>query len=366
MVSQFTIYSSSDVNGPGPIFGATGSLNKILEYCLVSGSVSKVAAGWSHPIANSASVAGDSTVYACYRPPSGSRMTLFVNDNAPNLTSTGKEAWLTGWENMTSLCNTVYTANVGAGVGQFPTPEQSLTTGHIVCRKSATSNNTTERYWMIAADAYTFYMWILTGDVITSYTNIGFGDIFSLQGTSDVYRCFIIGRATENTAVGNAQGQEATDLLTNNYGGTTQGMVTAHSGQFMARTYGGGGSSIIITRKGDASASGGYIGTSYYAVYMNGMIQMPNGTDNSIHLSPCSIVEPACLAIRGRFRGIYHVCHPIGSFSDGQTFAGGGDFAGKTFKIIRNGPNSAGVGLQYGTATTGWALEISNTVETNT
>jgi len=59
-------------------------------------------------------------------------------------------------------------------------------------------------------------------------------------------------------------------------------------------------------------------------------------------------------AVRGRLRGIYQVLHPTGNFSDGQTFSGGGDYAGKDFIIISKGYSSGF-----------WAVETSNTVETN-
>jgi hypothetical protein len=53
-------------------------------------------------------------------------------------------------------------------------------------------------------------------------------------------------------------------------------------------------------------------------------------------------------------RGMYHLCHPITSFADGQVFSGANEYAGKTFQIIKQGPN-AGM----------WVIETSNTVETN-
>ena len=58
--------------------------------------------------------------------------------------------------------------------------------------------------------------------------------------------------------------------------------------------------------------------------------------------------------MRGKYRGRYHLCHPAADFSDGQIIQGGGDFAGKTFMVIKLGPNN---GM--------WALEISPTVPTN-
>ena len=53
-------------------------------------------------------------------------------------------------------------------------------------------------------------------------------------------------------------------------------------------------------------------------------------------------------------RGFYHLCHAIAGFSDGQTFSGSGDYAGKTFQVVKQSANN---GL--------YCIEISNTVETN-
>ena len=50
MNSQFTIYSSSDVGGPGLITGTTGSLITVLDACLVNGYSGKSAAGWTKPL----------------------------------------------------------------------------------------------------------------------------------------------------------------------------------------------------------------------------------------------------------------------------------------------------------------------------
>ena len=59
-------------------------------------------------------------------------------------------------------------------------------------------------------------------------------------------------------------------------------------------------------------------------------------------------------SLRGKFRGIYQVCHLAANFSDGQILTGGGDFAGKTFMIINHGPTGGF-----------WAVETSPTVITN-
>lgn len=361
--SQFTIYSSSDVNGPGVITGWSGSLIRVLDYCLYSGSVSKPSAGWLKPIANSASVSG-TDVYACYKQPSGSMMTFFVNDYFPNATAAGKEAWITGWESITSLCNAAATANVGGGYGQFPTPAQLLTTGHVVWRKSTTSDNTNGRTWIVLADAYTCYVFIQTGDAVGYYYAGMFGDIFSMKSSADNYKCMIIGRGGENSAVGAASGAtpcngtEGWDGFTWFRTNTTvppQGI--AYPGHFMARTSGGGGSSITVGKLGDLGKCIPYTNndTNTYPLWTcYGNMQTPNSPDNSYYLSPIWVHEPSSYFIRGRMRGMYQLCHGQVSFTDGQTFGGSGDFAGKTFQVFRYFPT----GGMY-------AFEISNTVEIN-
>jgi len=368
--SQFTIYSSSDVGGPGLMTGWSGSLIRILDACLVDGYSGKTKAGWTHPIANSASF-GPTSVYACYKPPSGSMMTLFVNDNFPNITALGREAWLTGWENMTSLCNTTPVLNVGAGTGQFPTPAQQLTTGHVVCRKSSLSDNTTGHYWVMFADAYTFYLCIQTGDTTGYYYSVTFGDVFSFKGSTDAYRCLLIGRVVENvagvgnTTSGNNPATSTNDSFAASWGDFPSGGGSYNvflpiylPGHFMPRTFGGGGASINVGKTFDMSkaSSSGFVGNGqrYGLVPMYGFLQTPNGSDNSLYISPVTIHDPLSLSLRGRMRGFWFVAHPIINFSDGQTFQGAGDYAGKTFMIVKTDPTGGF-----------FAIETSNTVETN-
>ena len=335
--SQFTVYSSSDAGAgaPGVMFGAAGDLIRVMDACLVNGYTGKTAAGWSKPIANS----GTNT--ACYKPGVGSsNMTLFVNDNGPNGSSTYKEAWVTGWESISSL-----QSPVGTGAGQFPTPAQSLTTGHLVWRKSVTADNTNGRSWLILADQYTFYGFFSTGDTAGVYYGGMFGDLFSMNGASDPYRCIIHGRNTENSAAATiTSAWDATGHL---------GVTTNTSGMFMPGTFGGSSGSLYANQMGDV----GKIGSSVSSVSncsLVGGVQTPNGPDNSLYLSPLWVYEVAALSIRGRLRGLYHVCHPLASFSDGQTFSGANDYAGKSFRVVLKGPNNGFL-----------AAETSATVETN-
>lgn len=345
MPSQFTIFSSSDVSGPGLLSGTAGSLLTILDACLVTGySGHSVSPAWTKPFANSGNI-------GCYKQGAGAGLGLVINDNGPNVTSTYKEAWSIGWESVVGIG-----APVGTGSGQFPTPAQLLTTGHVVWRKSATAD-ASGRAWMLAADSSTFYLWVSTGDSAGVYYHSGFGDVFSLKGASDAYRCFIYGRVLENSAVGLSGPSDWTDSIECHAGtgGNQNNSGVAQPGHFMARTVGGGGTSVTLVKKGDGSAATGSGQTNApYASPLAGVFQTPNSADNSIYLSPISAVESASVIIRGRFRGLYQICHPVASFSDGQTFAGGGDYAGKSFLVVLKSVNG---GM--------WALETSATVETN-
>ena len=157
MPSQLIGFSSSDVSGPGLITGQAGSLLTILDACLTVGySGHAISPLWTKPIANSGNI-------GCYTQGAGAGLSLLINDNGPNGTSTYKEAWAVGWESIAGIG-----APVGTGSGQFPTPAQLLTTGHTVWRKSATADTAT-RAWQLFADSSTFYLFISTGDTAGVY-----------------------------------------------------------------------------------------------------------------------------------------------------------------------------------------------------
>lgn len=370
-VGQFTIYTSSDPQGVGLITGQTGSLNNILDACLVygygTGSYYKAPAGWSKPIANISSSAGSLPQLACYKQASGSQFVLFVNDSGPNVTSTAKEAWITGWELMTSLTGSgnqgnIYTGSnsAGSGYGQFPFPSQLLTFGHCVVRKSVTADSV-QRHWMIAADAHTMYMWISTGDSTFRYYHFAFGDIFSYGGVNDRYKCMIMGRAAENSAA--AVNVDWTSNIAQGSGYHASGynaastLTIAQPGCYLARSTGGVGGSLGFVKKGDPMQGAGAWNsvTTANSVFYQGVLQTPNGYDNTFYVQPIVIVDPTGPMMRGRLRGIYHPCHPGGYFTSGQVITAGGDYIGKSFMCISTTPDDNGVYL----------LEISNTVETN-
>ncbi len=331
--SQFTIYTSSDASGPGLMFGAAGEVLRVLDLCLVNGYSGKPAPSpaWTKPFANSGNI-------GCYKQGAGAGMSLLINDNGKNVTSTFKEAWVTGWESILSIADPV-----GTGVGQFPLPAQLLTTGHAVLRKSLTADSTSGRQWILFADSYTFYFFIITGDSGAAYAgNLFFGDIYAFKGSADAYRCILVGNGQENAALG--QTVNSADQIATLFQGAAN-----HPGHYMPRAYTGYGTSIQWLQQGDFSKTNNSTGGP-----LLGVVQPPNGPDNGYYITAVTAAELATLTIRGRVRGMHHVCHAVGTFADGQLLVGANDFAGKTIQIVKSG------------ATGGyWGMEVSATVETN-
>lgn len=330
MPNQFTIYKSSDASAP-TLNGTAGSLLTVLDAILVngygSGGTAKAAAGWTKPFSNSGNV-------GCYQMGGGSQCCLSINDNGPNVTSTYKEARITGYETLSA---------VATGGGQFPNAaaSQGVTPfGFVVARKSATADGTA-RAWICVADALTFYFHALTTDVASNYFCFAFGDFYSLAGSGDTWRCMIIGRAAENSNIaGNV------DLLDRQ-----NDISTFIGGMYLARTYSGGGSSITGSKHGDLAKTGAT--NTYFGGGSTG-VASPNGPDNARYLSPVWISEPSGSQIRGRMRGFWHLCHYYSSYSDGQVLTGANEVAGKTFQILKFSAN------------TGMLLyETSATLETN-
>ena len=262
-------------------------------------------------------------------------MTLFINDGAPNATALYKEAWAVGWENLVSLSASVV-GTVGSGSGQFPTPAQLLTSGHTVIRKSNTSDSSSARTWIVAADSRSFYAFVLTGDSPNSYYSFGFGDIFSYKsGSKDSYNCIILGRNLENSNVFASDGLEALTALT-----------TPAVGNFMPRSYTGLGTSITVGKHGD--------GVKGSTSIFTGNMPSPNSVDTSFYISPVWVSETATGAVRGLLRGLYQPLNNISNFTDGQSFSGSADFTGKVFMIIKTSANSGS-----------YILETSDTLLTN-
>lgn len=330
--SQFTIYKSSDVGSP-VFYGTTGSVVALFDACLVNGYPGHTGAGWTKPFANTGSGGSFTASIGCWRQPTGSQFTLFVNDNGQSA-ALYREAWATGWEVLSSMSSSV-SNTCGSGSGQFPVAAQLLTTGHTVIRKSATSDSSSLRQWILAADSSSFYFFAATGDTAGMYYGFGFGDIYSFNTNFDAYKCIIMGRNSENTVAANNDGFDYFSALN-----------TAVGGNFMARTFTQNVGSITVGKHGDGVKGS----TTFYL----GSIPFPNGPDTALYISPVWVHENATSILRGQLRGLYQPLHPIANFVDGQIFSGSLDYNGKTFMVIKTTPNS---GMYF--------LETSNTVQTN-
>jgi hypothetical protein len=324
--SQFIVYSSADSGSPGYVTGTSGSLLPIFDACLVDGYASKPKAGWTKPLPNTAS-AGVGYI-GCWQQPSGSRMHLVINDSAGTQVggaggNGAREAYAIGWESLYNLSCSVggavwpFTSSVGSGSGQFPLPSQLLAGGRTVIRKSATAD-TTPRPWVMFADAHTLYFFVQAGDTAGHYYALFFGDIYSLAGPADVWKCMIEARGAETLATSTALNNPNDNIGVN----TLQVPTTIAS--VIARSFGGGGQSIQILKVGDFSKSGVALGTAMAQHAMAGGIPGPNPADGAFYLSPIWVAETATTVapLRGRMRGMWHVCHPLANFADGQVFSG--------------------------------------------
>jgi hypothetical protein len=202
-----------------------------------------------------------------------------------------------------------------------------------VARKSTTADSTA-RVWFVIADARSVYMFVLTGDTAAIYCAWGFGEIYSVKSTADTFNCFICGRTLENSGV---QSNDAFDKLS-----TLTGSV---SGLFMVRTYAGTGTSITVGRHGD--------GVKGSTSALLGTMQYPNPEDSNLYLSNVFVTENGG-NVRGWQRGFYMFCHAISNVNDGDTFNGVGQFAGRSFLLLKTSGNN---GI--------YCIETSATLDTN-
>jgi hypothetical protein len=320
-----TVYASTDGSAP-VLTGAVGSLNSLLDACLVSGYGAKSAAGWTKPYT------GTNKAVFRINTTDGTGLYLNVDDSAPGAGG-AREALMTGFETMSS---------VGTGTGQFPTAGQlalgSAPSGAVVCRKSTTAD-ATARAWTLVASSTFFYLFTETGD----FTNpaapmaFGFGDIFSYKA-SDAYRTIIIGRNNVNTG---AVGSEAFSGLLN----MAAGASATIAGHFMPRSWTALGTSTpvgknidyFMTGNATFNAGNGTSGTTSLSssvpgigLFASGAVQYPNPVDGGLYLSPIRINHGG--AIRGYLPGAW--C-PVQDrpLNHNDTYSGTGNLSGKTFLV---------------------------------
>lgn len=288
------------------------------------GSDTKASVGWTKPFGT--------FPQAVYRQPAGSRFYLQVDDSGPGA-GASREARNFGFESMTAY---------NVGTGQFPTVAQSAS-GSVI-RKSSTLDNTA-RPWIAFADDRTLYLFTLSGDVASHYHGFSFGDFYSFIA-GDAYKCLIMGGSNEGTSVGTSAFGAIGTMLSG----------AGQTGHWLARNYSGFGASTIFVKLGDYSLTA-------TTAYMVGTVGFPN-SDGGIYFAPLRITDAANagsslsgnMYLRGRLRGLMHICHPWTTFVDGDILNGSGAYAGRTFQVIKTLQSSATSSAFGAMETTAWEV----------
>jgi hypothetical protein len=289
------VYRSTDGSAP-VLTGTAGDLVNLLDKCLVSGFGAKAAAGWTKPYT--------ATNAAVFRMGGGNQFYLDVNDNGASngLTgASGQEAAVRGYEVMTAA---------STGTGPFPTTAQ-VAAATSNWRKSATAS-ATARGWFMIADDRSFVLGILDGDTASMYKLYYFGDVYSLKA-GDAYRSAITVRTVVNSTA--ATGTLGSLLGTYSQASLTTGFYVAR----LAASTGTSTSDILMS-----------VGSTWET-----NVTFASSLDGNIYLARLLIAEQSPAILRGWLRGLYEIITPAG-LADGDTFSGSGDFAGRTFVVVRS------------------------------
>jgi hypothetical protein len=295
---------------------------------LIGGSVSRASLGWTKDF--SALARG---IYRAPAASGGSRTYLEVIDNTPDPTNGAPNARVQGLETVSLLGPGIA---LSSGSGQFANGVNEE------WQKSSTTScaPVNQRPWLLIGDDRTFYLFIQTGAPgVGIYYMYGFGDHRSLVA-GDTYKGLILGRVGYNVIASGTS-------YTNDSSASNQSGVAG--GHYLQRNWSGVAPGIQFGKQGDAGWRG--------QTYMGGQMGLPHGPDGGLYLSPVYIFEGSAGAYtqRGLMRGLYQLLHPMTSFTDGDTFAGSGDLAGRTFMIVKF-VNSAGTFTGgYAVETTAWA-----------
>lgn len=329
-------YQSTDASAP-VLTGQAGSLVALLDACLIAGYGAKTAAGWS--------TAYTASNKRAYRMGTTGNTGFYLNvDDSGGGSGGAREAFMTGYQTMSDLAT---------GTGQFPTSAQitlgSAPIGALVCRKSTTAD-ATARKWYLVADESCFHLFVETGDFSVNprcVLGFSFGDFYSMNGTSDLYRCMIIGRNNQNTGIA---GHEALTALTNS-------LTAIQGGHYVAAHANGIGTSIACGKHVDMvkfAGSGSYVATSGTGNFGSGVntaysvptagtsgagLAYPSPVDGAVYMLPFWVNHTSVL--RGRMKGLW--C-PMQSqvFNNGDTFNGTGDQTGKSFLALAQPTPTAG------------------------
>ena len=346
---RFSVYESSELNAP-QLNGLTGSLVALLDAVLVNGYGTRQPLGWLKPLPND-SLTGS---LGCWQQPSGSGMILYINDNAPtgSIIGAGREAWATGYETILGLTSSIY-PTTGTGSGQFPQASQTFGTvaaggvlsGSVWWRKS-TSADDVRRYWILFGDAYTFYLFVQTGDTTGTFYGYWFGDFYSFR--HDPYRCTLHGRCANQT-----------NALTYRMDGSDSGTFPTATTMYMdwvSRSWTGVPGGYVVNKIIDS----GKASFAFEASTAPGGNSAPIAPfAGGVPLTDQLFIQQVALSetngvLRGKYRGMYHLCHPLDGLNNGMIITGSNEQMGKYFRLVKPGPYRGG-----------WLMEISDTLDTN-
>ncbi len=279
-----SVYYSTDASAP-VLSGSAGALVAVLDACLVNGYGSKSSAGWSRPY-NSGNL-------SAYRPPSGNRFYLRVDDSGTT------DARIVAYEAMTGI---------STGTNPFPTAAQISGGGY--WRKSATANSTA-RPWIVVADATYFYLYADINAGTVQPLTFFFGDLASYKSGDGFGTLLYV----------NTSAASSSECL-----GVDNTLFTK-SGHYLARAYDQTTLSKACGKHGDPRGSATYVGYST-------KINYPDSTDSALWLGVVAINEAAGAAwtIRGEMPGLLEPMGDPGATLD--TFTGTGDLAGVTYLIL--------------------------------
>ncbi len=318
----WTYYKSTDASAPA-LTGQVGSLIALLDAILVTGYGSKPGAGWTKAFSGSNK--------AAYRMGSGrSQMYARIDDSGPGGQGP-REARINGFESMTDV-DTGTNNIVGGG-------------GFIVIRKSS-SLDAVARNWFAVADDRTFIL-IQSWDNSPSYSGTYFGEFYSFMPNDD-YGVMLIARFVENNTF-YTQTTEALGLVSGSMSfGSFQGHYVARDTTTLVKQ--------VPADKVIGMSGGGNQGLP------NGPFYFPNLADGSLIMTPIYVrtAETAGILLRGRLRGMWCPMHGLlTGLNIGDTFAGTGDLAGKSFAWVGY---ASGAAVQNGGY---FVIETSDTVPRN-
>lgn len=315
----WTLYQASDAGAPS-LSGQAGSLLEVLDACLVTGYGAKPAAGWTIAFTD-----GDKRVYRP-GPSAKSRKFVRVNDTA-SLPGGARETGIRGFDSMT---------DIDTGVHPFPDNSQvSLSENSLVIRKSA-SSSAVARFWRVFADDRTAILFLdHDSSSPPAYLSAYIGEYFSYL-PNDTHGFCLIARQHENDTM---VARENLPSSVASQATPTGNLLSSWPGQYLAGSVTGMASSVGFSKVGGVFgrfASLNNLGSSFHDV-LGGVASLPNPTDGSILLAPFLMTtsESGQNCLRGHLRGIYQFCHVASGVNDGDTFAGTGDLAGRSFMLCK-------------------------------